>query len=31
MTATMRAIVLHEPGPADNLKLEEVVMPSDTD
>jgi NADPH:quinone reductase len=27
MTATMRAVVLHEPGPADNLKIEELPIP----
>jgi NADPH:quinone reductase len=28
MTATMRAIVLREPGPAENLKLEELPIPT---
>jgi NADPH:quinone reductase len=26
-TATMRAIVLHDPGPAENLKIEELPIP----
>jgi NADPH2:quinone reductase len=28
MTATMRAIVFHQPGPAENLKLEELPVPN---
>jgi NADPH2:quinone reductase len=28
MTATMRAIVLRTPGPAENLKLEEIAIPT---
>jgi NADPH2:quinone reductase len=28
LTATMRAIVLHQPGPAENLKLEELPVPN---
>ncbi len=28
MTATMHAIVLHQPGPAENLKLEEQPVPN---
>lgn len=31
MDAQMRAIVLHEPGPAENVKLEQVPVPSPPD